>query len=274
VLLVTCIVACALGHAKLVSPLAWNANPSKASPCGGGAAPTVEAETWDQGSQQTITWTVVAGDGAGQVNLYFDTAGTTTFTGAAIPLGAPSSVGTYQYTFTVPNVVCTGQPGGLCTAQVNSSSGWFACSTVKILAANTPPVPPPPPVCTTPTELVFCLQRNRHNVQIPAGQKPNAVDKAISSTYAQNVHNVNVFANGNDTACQDAYKDYLCHAGLPACGATTACKPLCRDAMQICGIQPSHADLYKCDQGPEDCSLGISFGVSLALVLLMLTFLA
>jgi len=271
--LLACFFACALGHAKLVTPLAWNANPSKTSPCGGGTAPTVEAASWDQGSTQTVTWTVVAGDGAGQLNLYFDPAGTTTFTGAAIPLGAPANVGTYEYTFTVPTtLVCTG-PGSLCTAQVNSSSGWFACSSVKILAANTPPVPPPPPVCTIPTELVFCLSRNRHNIQIPAGQKPNAVDKSISGTYAQNVKNVNVFANGNDTACQNAYKEFLCSSGLPACGTTTACKSLCRDALQTCGIQPSHADLYKCDDGPDDCNSAISFGVSLAL-LFFLSFLA
>ena len=58
------LVAGALGHARLVSPVPWNTAPTKTSPCGGSTQLPATA-TWVAGSKVTIQWQLIAGDGAG-----------------------------------------------------------------------------------------------------------------------------------------------------------------------------------------------------------------
>jgi len=265
ILLLSSLFGVVSGHAKLQTPAAWNTQPSKTSPCGGGSAPSLAAISWNVNTQVSIAWTVIAQDGSGVVSVKWDLAGGSNFQGNATVLGSANAVGNYNFALLVPNVVATG-PKGLITMQVFSSSGWFSCSSVQILGSNLPLPPPPAPICVVPIDLAFCLSRNHVNVQIPGGYTANAVDKSITDSYTTTLHNTNVFSNGNSSACATAYKNYLCQTGLPNCGQTYACKSLCQNALNLCGIQPAHITLYDCTQGPDDCNASSFLSFSLALL--------
>jgi hypothetical protein len=273
-ILLAAFIALVNAHAVLVTPTPWNISPSKTNPCGGGSPTTVAQAVWPAGSVQTISWRVVASDGSGTVSIQFDTKGGTANPDPTtkVDLGNAAAVGNYDFPLTVPNVACNALTG-LCTAMISSSSGWYSCFTVKIVGANVPQPPPPGIVCTKPDQLVFCLSRNRQNIAIQEGQTPNAVDKSISDTYQGTLKNINVFANGNDTNCANKYKEFLCKNYLPSCGYKYACKSLCQETLQVCGIQPSHASLYDCNAGPDNCNSASVFTVAVAvLVALALLF--
>jgi len=242
------------GHAVLKTPSAWNLNPSKASPCGGGPQPTDTTTTWNVGTNVSIIWQVVAGDGVGTVTLIIDPSGGTNYQAASgIVLGNPQAVGVFPFSFIVPSVTCTGT-GNLCTVQVASSSAWFSCTTVRIEAAGIPPPPPPPVICQVATGLQFCTMINAHNISLQPGTNAISLDTALSTTYTSTLFNPNVFSTPNTTSCQTSYKNYLCHSQFPYCGQTTACQPSCYDAIGNCGITTSHRGLYNCAQGPISCT--------------------
>jgi len=240
------------GHAKLNVPPAWNPQPSKASPCGGGPQPTDTATTFTVGTTESITWQVVAGDGVGAVTLSVDPAAGTNFANGVV-IGTPTAVGTYTYPYTVPSVTCTGA-NGLCNIQVASSSGWFACSTVRFDQPGVPVPPPPTPSCQAVSGLTFCTMINGHSIEVEPGTDPLSLDKALAVTYTATLYNANVFSNPNTTLCQTDYKNYLCHSQFPWCGQTAACQPSCYDAIGNCGITTSHRGLYDCTQGPITCN--------------------
>jgi len=238
-------------HAVLKVPIPFSANPSKTSPCGGGATAAVASANWQVGSVVSITWQVVAADGAGPLSAIFDVAGTQSFTAAPIALGNPQVVGIYKYNISVPNLTCGG-PNKLCTVQF-SANGWFSCTSVSLV--TTPPVPVDTnPTCQLVNGLSFCSELNGQFVLVPFGQTAAATDASVAATFPVTLYNPNVFATPNSTACANAYHTFLCHNTLPYCGgAAFACKSVCNSAIQLCGITPSHLALYNCDAGPVSC---------------------
>jgi len=260
------------GHAKLDTPTAWNPNPSKTFPCGGGAPQPFASIVWQGGSLQSLIWEVVAGDGVGpveglintQAQTNFDTGVVTLFTGGNSP-----SLGQHIMTFTVPNIQCVG-PNQTCLLQVSSSSGWVACSTISI--SNTSRSISEKNVCVYGTEIQFCSFRNAANISIPLGTSASSVDLQVNSTYNTNINNPNVFTNGGDANCQAAYKQLACLDGLPDCGQTSACKTVCQNAVTLCGLTPAEANLYDCSTYPACEGLGHmeSPSVFLAALLTML----
>jgi len=251
VLYVSGLCSLVFGHAKLNVPVAWNAQPSKASPCGGGPQPTDTGTSFTIGGSTNIIWQVVAGDGVGAVSLSVDPTGGTTFANPVV-IGTPTAVGTFTYPYTVPSVTCTGT-GALCSIQVASSSGWFACSTVRFVQAGTPP-PPPGVNCKVASGLTFCSFLNGHNIEIQPGTDIVALDQTLATTYTTTLYNPNVFSTPNNTICQTDYKTFLCHEQFPYCGQTAACQSSCYDAIGKCGITTSHRGLYDCTQGPISCT--------------------
>jgi hypothetical protein len=207
------------------------------------------------------------------VSLDFDTTGGTNFNGnnAIANIGNGNAVQTFDFTFTVPAITCTGPAG--CTMQVSSSSGWFGCSTVKI--NNGPPdpnAPKPKKNCVKVQELIFCSQFNGEFVDVENGYTALQQDKQASDTYPTR-YNGNVFSNGNSTECGAAYKEYLCRQALPHCGDEGACQSLCNNAIGTCQITDSHRGLYDCAKGPEDCDAAGIVQVGLLLIAFIVAFL-
>jgi len=249
-------------HAELVVPLGWNPNPSKTMPCGGGAPGTVAQSTWIAFTQAAVQWTVVAGDGVGPVTALLDPTGGTTFANVSnyvtLFTGQPSlTVAPQTFFFPVPNVTCTGK-GGLCTVQVFSSSGWYACSTVAILPPcdNCTAPPPPPPVCLKATGMTFCTMMNDKNVEVPSGYSAAAIDIDTETTYISYLANKNVFSNGNDATCKSDYMTFLCALKTPPCAGSNgqaigaACHSMCQAAMSACQLNATHTALYPCSTYP------------------------
>jgi len=228
--------------------------------------PTVAAATWKIGTQVTINWQVVASDGAGGVTLQIDPTGGTNFAPTTYALGSPMAVGSYNFAFTVPNIQCTGA-GGLCTITVFSTSNWFSCSSVAIVAATAPAPPPPAPTCALATNLAYCSIRNNINVTLTPGQTAANLDSAAVSTFKGNINNTAVFLNGGDPACQQAYKLFLCFNVLTACGVNGACRYLCQDAMTKCQLTQAHTGLYNCSDTTQypvttNCGPGVTVGAT------------
>jgi hypothetical protein len=240
-------------HAILRVPTAFNTNPSKTSPCGGGATSVAVDAAWKIGSTVQITWEVVASDGVGLVSVSFDTTGTQTFPGATtIPLVVAPAIGYFNMTFTVPQLTCNG-PNATCTAQFSSSSAWFSCTTVQ-LTVNAPPIIVTTPTCALVNGLSFCNQLNGQYVLVPYGQTALAVDQSTATAFTATLYNPNVFTTPNSTICSNAYQNFLCHNDLPYCGGpAAACQSVCNLALQVCGISASHIGLYNCASGPVSC---------------------
>jgi len=239
-------------HAVLKIPQPWTTNPSKASPCGGAATLAAPSAAWKIGSTVNVTWQVIAGDGAGTVNIIFDANAAQNFVqSSAIQIGNAPNVGTFLFSFTVPQVTCNGA-NGVCSIQVASSSSWFSCSTVQLTQNNPPPVIPPAPACTLVKGLTFCSELNGQYVMVPPGQTPADVDTQTQQTFTANFANPKVFSS-NSTDCATAYKTFLCHNDLPYCPSTAACQTLCGNALTLCEITTAHAGLYNCATGPQSC---------------------
>jgi len=276
------------GHAKLEYPKPYNPNPSTAAPCGGAAPLTIPAAIWTQQDQLHINWTVVAGDGNGQVLMGMDTTGGTTFTSAnpnyvtMVLSGSNPTSGAnkpYVFTFTVPSdLVCT-SANGMCPVQVHAA-GWYACTNIQVRAyvpsgssasstgvssdtanvANVNQVK-----CQTLTGasgVAFCDYKVGADVQIGSGETPEGVDLYVKNTFNQNLNNVNVFANGTlNPDCATLYKYFLCDSSFPPCGTAAStglrgegsCKQRCYDTMIACGVTNIHSGLYPCDSYPDVC---------------------
>jgi len=269
------------GHAKLVSPVAFNPNPSKAAPCGDGNFLPGPAANWPPGSQQTLAWTVVAGDGTGQVRAFVDPKGTKNNFPTTVPAvnavptglteliltGSPTQVPTttiaYTFTFTVPNLVCDG-PTGYCTIVVFSATSWWACTMVNISSAipitNTTTTSYPAPTCQNATDLDFCTMVNGKQVSIPFGQSLYDLDHAANRSYYFNMGNPKVFITPQTAGCSSAYKFLVCATTFRRCGTGIIancdyyaggygcfCSKTCYTARDLCGLNATHNGLLNCD---------------------------
>jgi len=248
-LAITLLASSVAGHAVLRQPPAWNSNPSKTSPCGGGTATDVVA-TYQVGSTVTITWQVVAGDGAGQLSAAVDLNGGTNFATTLTVGGsgaAPTSVGTYQATITMP-----GTTSAKATLQVKSSSGWYSCATIKLQtgAVSAQDSPAHSTTCVTLSGLTFCSDLNGKSVKGFIGNKdPKEVDTELKSTHDSYLGNPLVYKPLMDT-CSETYRKFLCAQTFVPCTASdsaTACAGTCDDVGFQCGVQPEHTTLYNCD---------------------------
>jgi len=243
------------GHAILRNPMGWNTNPSKTSPCGAGTAPTSPDAIWKIGSTVTILWQVVAADGVGTVTMTFDPTGQMNFVGAPAALiqniGAPAAVAFFNLSAVIPSTTCTG-PNNMCSVQFATSSDWFSCTSVQLVANNPPPVNTNP-TCEKATGLTFCSELNNQFVSVPHGQTPATVDSEVAATYPANLYNPNVFTNGNSSACAAAYKTFLCHNSLPYCSTSAACQTLCYNAINTCKVTAAELNLYPCASAPVSC---------------------
>lgn len=252
------------GHAVLLTPTPFNTNPSTTRACGVASVTTAMMSTaqaaWTAGDEVSITWHLVAGDGAGLVQGGFDPLGGTSFTvDAGIATQTTGSSGYYTINFVVPaNLTCDQSPTKLCTFQVHSP-GWFSCTAVSITpkgCTNCDPPPAPQLNCVSVTagSLSFCPSVT--SALVTGSASPSDINTELSNAYTTNLANPNVFVvpNATSTACKTLYQQLLCSMELPACNVSTgaliegtqACRGLCQKTMEACGIQPAHIGLYDC----------------------------
>jgi len=141
------------------------------SPCGGGQQPATAPTTWVVGQQVTFNWLVIAGDGAGTVELWLDDDSTnalnfTTLIGT-FPANEVSTT-PYTYTWTVPDIKCG---GNRCTIQAKvitneaSGSGWFSCATVNIVPPGTPIPRAFTPLLQFARAIIYSLRSRSSNMQ-------------------------------------------------------------------------------------------------------------
>jgi len=285
-------VASISAHAVSRVPIPWNPNPSTTAQCGGGTNTNTPTMTLVAGQPFTVTWEVVAGDGAGPVTFKVDPAGGVNFGTGSTTIQmtgnpqVPPAVGTYKFTGTAPAVTCTGT-GATCTLQI-ATTNWFSCATIQILdpnssAAKTTPTPTSPQTCMVAKGLTFCTWMNGQSVALPQGQiSALTMDWAVQATYQQYLANKNVFTNPTNPQCAGWYQKFLCGANFQPCGSTFGsggCNQACVNTNAFCGINPSHLTLYNCTNYPNtgydltgNCngagSLKISAVVMIASVLL------
>lgn len=242
-------------HAVLMDPKPWNANPSTTRYCGGGT-PAAVTGSYTEGTISTITWKVVAGDGAGAVSAYISTATasssfnpntvSSTTTKLTLVGSTPTTTGTFRFNMTVPTGLTCPQSG--CTLQVGTTS-WMSCATVNITAKPTTILTTAG--CTTASNLVTCNQLNGKSLANQATSFSD-VDSSVALTLLQDLPNKNVFTVGNNSAaCNSAYTTYLCAKNFPVCGATTtnqgACNSRCNAVRSACVINETHTGLFPCN---------------------------
>lgn len=257
------LVASALGHAVLRSPTPWNTQPSKTANCGGGTAPGSPSNSWYIGAGNTISWQVIAGDGAGPITVTITPGDQNSFAtqGTVLLADYPSpGVGSVTADIVVPaNITC---PARGCYVQVRSSSAWYSCSSVELLPAGTP-IPPKPRQCLTANGLQYCTMLNSRKVGVAVGITATDLPKyelSTASTFYQSViNNPNVIINGAEKKCQDALKTYACLDAFPACGETRICSFWCNNLATNCQINATHAALFDCTDAPNTCSPASSF---------------
>jgi len=200
---------------------------------------------------------------------YFDPTGTEVFSNSntalvtafnTFPIG-PALI-PYNTTFQVPDTVncASSKTGGLCIFRMVTNTGWNSCTFVNVTTCkNCPPPPPPPPQCVEVDneELNFCYpQIETVSVYIAAGASPTAVQASTETVFWANLNNTGVFYNGNNSACREAYRVFLCGLNLPPCpgsGPTVgaACKQNCQTALQECQLNPGESLLYNCNALPD-----------------------
>lgn len=277
-LLICALVACALGHGVMTIPTPLNTNPTTQNPCGVANLPQapVASATWAIGQTVTAGWHLIAGDGGTTVTGVFDPTGTEVFTTANAQLVtgfdglATPSLGFYNQTFTVPNVDCSAAPGKVCLFRMASNTGWNSCTYVNVTnCPECPPPPPPTPKCTQVADntLSFCFGTQDLNKQVYILPTDSATDiqANLKQVFYANLNNTNVFLNGNDTACRQAYLTFLCALDLPPCPGSndpiavgSACKTMCQTAMDECQLNPKHEALYDCTALPDCQTVGSS----------------
>jgi len=267
------------GHAKLVTPTAFNPNPSKAAPCGQGPLLPGPAAIWSPGSTQTLAWTVVAGDGTGPIRAFIDPKGvmsnfpTSVPANGVVPSGlteilltgtTPTTTIAYTFTLTVPNLQCEGTAG--CTIVVFSSSSWWACTAVNITNAvrstNTSGSNFIAPTCQNATGLSFCTMVNNKQVSVPFGQTLESLDNGANVSFAFNLANPKVFTTPSKGGCFSAYKYLICATMFRRCGTGLIaqcdyftgtypygcfCSHTCFQARDLCGLNATHSGLLNCD---------------------------
>jgi hypothetical protein len=282
------LVAGVYGHARLLSPVPWNRNPSTNSPCGG-ATKLASTATWVQGSTVTIQWQLIAGDGAGSVSITLDTLGTSNPVGSAgsqtpvtfSPATTAGNLATYSYSFTVPvGVTC---PSSGCTIQVTSAN-WFSCATVNIVSASAAAASSNTALatsCVQATGLSFCSMMNGYKVIVPTSANLAELDTQATNAWNNNLDSSLVFVNPTSSACAAEYKSFLCFNTFPLCGTNNGvCQDACNNVVSACGLQASHANLYNCGTYATSsctnaasvagcCTPGQGFGIFLLVVTLL-----
>jgi len=258
-----CVIAYVYAHAVSIVPPAWNPNPSTTNPCGAGQNTNSPVATWTQNTQASITWQVVAADGAGPVSMIIDTTGAQNFAGTTavkVPLvgATPGAVGTFQFTAAIPAVTCTG-PKSTCTVQL-ATTNWFSCATVSIVNpnSNATAAPTVAPNCYLASGLTFCTWMNGQYVTLPAGSiSPITMDWNVQDTYNLYLGKPNVFQTPNGAGCLGWYKKFLCGLNFQPCGANYGkggCYQGCVNTNSFCTVDPSHITLYNCTNYPNTVS--------------------
>jgi len=257
------------GHAVLLSPVPFNTNPTTTPKCGVAALTTAMTSTaqddWVAGKETSVTWHLVAGDGGGNVYGAIDPLGGTDFT---VPLNftlnTSGSNVYYTINFIVPAVSCANSPTKLCTVRFYTSSNWNSCTAVSITPKDCTDceAPPPPKLnCVAVKQGSLSLCPDVTAAQVRGSASPTDINTELVTAYNTNLDNTNVFVIPNTSvtgACKSAYKQLLCALDLPPCNVTTgeliassqACRAQCRNAMDLCGIQPAHISLYDCNSYP------------------------
>jgi len=247
-----CLIGYSYGHAVLSEPPPWWWAASRSRPCGGADYNPVPSVVWPVGSNQTIIWWVIAGDGELEVHGLLNTEGTTNFTNALpVYIEQPyiNAQAFWTLSLIVPNVKCTG-PHGLCTMQfwTNSGGGWYSCTTLNITCTGCGGgVPISRDDCVNATGLQFCPQKNGGKVLVPAGQTAIQIDRLVENTFTSNSENPNVFIHGNSSACMSAYHAMLCELYFAPCTSSSLySKQSCLDVLSVCGLTEAEKNLYNC----------------------------
>lgn len=145
-ILVATLIASVLGHGVMIKPVPFNTNPTTQAPCGVAKVPSpASSATWGVGTQVTVTWSLIAGDGGNSVEGKIDLSGkyfiylfiviffhyliivsgqgtsaaaftTSVWELSDFPIGP--NLQQYSHTFTVPAISCASSPGGLCLLRV------------------------------------------------------------------------------------------------------------------------------------------------------------
>jgi hypothetical protein len=217
---------------------------------------------------------MIAGDGNGPVTIRVDPGGgSTTF---PVTIGTTAdfqAVQAYDFSFTLPaNLTCN-----RCTIQAKSTSNWYSCASVDIVAPGTP-IPEVPQTCTVYYGYRFCNARSGLNVVVDQGETQQQVFErdagSVYNTHFAYLNNTNVMANGNDARCVTALKNYLCADAFPVCGTKGSCKTFCDSVIQYCGVQESHLGLFPCAELQDRCSASsIPIAVTLLVAVLLAVFL-
>jgi len=272
---ILCVIGEVYGHAALAKPIPWWWAPSRDRPCGGANYTAKVQAIWPVGSNQSVQWWVVAGDGMGEVHARIDTGGGTNNFTDGVPVGFAQpvfkSLGFYWISFIVPNIACHGF-NKTCTMQfwTDSGGGWYSCTTIQVVCTGCQGgIPVSRDDCVTAGDLTFCSKKDNTQVLVPDGQTAQQIDTLTQKTFNLNHPNPNVFSNGNSSACLPLYQDMLCELYLAPCGNSSSkyTEQQCQNVLKTCGITDLHKDLYNCSVFPSDGTIQHPF---FALVLLLL----
>lgn len=284
ILAVSCLalVVGTLGHAALTKPTAWNRQPSKRAPCGGGAPTAPQALV--AGQPWAFEWRVIAGDGTGPVEIKMAApTATPTFAGAVLHSTASTNdlmprVATFP--FTVPATATTKftgcEPPAGCVLQFRSTSNWYACANVAISTGGAtvptdsnpttkpggttrPPRPTPRPTpqpTPNPTQvaqgLEMCSGINGKSIGIAADRNIVEMEQALLGDRNQALANYQVWKASSTEGCVAAYTQELCALSFPPQGKQegdpgTVCKSLCEQVNKLCDLHDDHKELYDCN---------------------------
>jgi len=257
-LLLVCVIGEAYGHAVLAKPNPWWWAPSRTRPCGGANYTQTVDAIFPAGSNQSVLWWVVAGDGMGEVHARIDQYGHTDNFSNGYPIGFKQPVftelGQFWISFIVPNITCHG-PNNTCVMQfwTDSGGGWYSCATIQIACTScTGGLSNTTENCVKASNLAFCPSKDGSQVLVPSGQTLSQIDGLTQNTFNLNRPNPAVFYNGNSTECQTLYHQFLCELYFTPCNTSTSNYTMqeCQLTMRTCNLTQAHAFLYNCSMFP------------------------
>ncbi len=154
---------------------------------------------------------------------------------------------TYAIKIHIPSsLVCAA-----CSMQVKSSTSWFSCSTVQVVAPAPGPAPALPPAssaaCSNAGNLTFCSQIKFKSIVSNSTALAAATELAVRATFNEiSATGSSVFTT-QTPQCLAVYSQYLCRNALPFCGEVVPCtSALCYGVVAACGLNESHAGLFPC----------------------------